>query len=213
MGNNDEAVVDPLNRWQMAAHYSAEVKDLGLGRALRNYYLILLPIGLAVLLPLGFGIGFLLSPGPVDRIHLQLGFFAAGLGLMIAAFVYRAKRINTAVVPYEPDVLALFENPQRKSLVSQVLGREPLVPGHLAVTRAGAVQLRKKSADQLVIVPYLIPLILSPQLITDSFWVWLIGAAGLSMIISALFQLRRFILAGRFLERTADGTAEVALEN
>ncbi|GAB3533460.1 hypothetical protein GCM10027403_07470 [Arthrobacter tecti] len=210
---NDEALTDPHNRWVMAAHYSAEVKDLGLGRALRSYYLLWFPIGFAVLLPLGILLDFLVFPDPPGHASLRPGIYLATLALMIGTMVYQVKRVRTSVNLYEPYVLALLERPQRRSLRRQISGREPMMREQLCVARAGAAQQRVRSAEQLVFLAPLLLLFLGTQQLTTTFWLWTAVVVVLALLIGEGFHLRRFILSGRFLERTASSTRGVLYES
>ena len=92
---------------------------------------------------------------------------------------------------------------ERKGIRRQVLGKEPLVPEHLAVARGFAVQTRKAMATQIVLLPML-PLVLIPQAFrTDTFIWWLTAIAMATQVLASISAVRQFLQAGRFLAATA----------
>lgn len=80
------------------------------------------------------------------------------------------------------DVLLSLEDAERKDIRRQVLEKTPVDPEHLVISRAAAVQLRKNLATQLI---------------------WMASGV-LVMVIGALFVVRDFRQAGRFLDRTTE---------
>ncbi|WP_209066919.1 hypothetical protein [Arthrobacter pigmenti] len=198
-------MADPWNRWPAVEYYSAEVKDLGLGRVLRNYYLIWWPLSVAVLLPLSILFTSMLVPGPRTVDSLQPAFLFAAVAVMGVSWIYLIKRVRTAVIPYDPDVLSLLDRPQRRAVRRQIFGRIQLHPEQPQVARAAAVQLRKKLAEQLIFASYLIPFIAGWQLSLEPLWFWMFTVLGAVLLAVTILDLRRFVLTGRFLERTAPG--------
>ena len=72
------------------------------------------------------------------------------------------------------------------------------------VARAAAVQLRKNLATQLIWMS-VFPLIFIPQVIRGAGFIsWFMAAGVLVMVIAALFVVRDFRRAGRFLDRTTE---------
>lgn len=75
---------------------------------------------------------------------------------------------------------------------------------HLVVSRAAAVQLRKNLATQLIWTSVL-PLVFIPQVIRGAGFIsWFMAVGVLVMVIGAIYVVRDFQRAGRFLDRTAE---------
>lgn len=149
--------------------------------------------------------------GPVGwPSHLVFGFFLAVLGAAIGGFIYNAKKIAPAAETGRIDVLLSLEDAERKDIRRQILGKTPVAPEHLMVSRAAAVQLRKNLATQLIWMS-VFPLIFIPQVIRAAGFIsWFMAAGVLVMVSGALFIVRDFRHAGRFLDRmTEPGVAGV----
>ncbi|MHA7247026.1 hypothetical protein [Arthrobacter tecti] len=181
------------------------MKDLGLGRALRNYYLIWWPISVAVLLPLTILFTSMLVPaqGMTDTFHSAL--LITAMAVAVVSWIYLVKRVYTVVTPYDPDVLTLLDRPQRRSVRRQIFGRMPLHPEQSRVARAVAVQLRKKLAEQLIFSGFTMLIVIGSLRPTEPFWVWMFAALIVVLLAVISWELRRFVLTGRFLKRTTPG--------
>ena len=108
------------------------------------------------------------------------------------------------------DVLLSLEDGERKDIRRQVLGKSPLDPDRLAVSRAAAVQLRKNLATQLIWMS-VYPFVFLPQVIRgDGFTSWLMAGGVALLLTGTLFIVRDFQRAGGFLARTAEFDASDA---
>lgn len=129
--------------------------------------------------------------------------FLAVLGCAIGGPVYNAKKIAPAVEMGRIDLLSL-EDEERKDIRRQVLGKTPVDPDHLVVSRAATVQLQKYIATQLIWFPVL-PLIFIPQVIRGAGFLSWFMAAGVALWVSGEMSVfRDFQRAGGFLDRTAE---------
>lgn len=141
---------------------------------------------------------------------MVFGCFLAALGAAIGGLVYNAKKIAPAAELGRIDVLLSLEDEERKDIRRQIRGKTPVDPGHLVVSRAAAVQLRKNLTTQLIWMPVL-PLAFIPQVIRgDGLSSWLMAVVVAAQIIATLFVAREFQNAGRFLARTAESGASGA---
>ncbi|WP_256214259.1 hypothetical protein [Arthrobacter sp. ov118] len=217
MGKETMTGIDDLmpksnDGWAKATRRSQGVADRGLDGALKAYYTRYFPAGVIILVAAGTIGGILvLGGGPGDWPHfLVFGYFLAVLGVVIGGFVYNAKKIAPAAELGKIDVLLSLEDEERKDIRRQVLGKAPIDPDHLVVSRAAAVQLRKNLATQLVWMSAY-PFVLIPQVIGgDGFSSWLM-AAGVAVIVTGImFSVRDFQRAGAFLTRTAESEAAAA---
>lgn len=101
-------------------------------------------------------------------------------------------------------MLLSLDDEERKDIRRQILGKTPVDPDHIVVSRAAAVQLRKNLATQLILLPVL-PLIFIPQVIRGAgFLSWLMAAGVAILVIGLMHVVRDFQRAGRFLDRTAE---------
>lgn len=135
---------------------------------------------------------------------LAVGFFLAVLGSAIGGLLYNAKKIAPASKPGRIDVLLSLDDEERKDIRRQILGKAPVDPDHLVVSRAAAVQLRRNVAIQLTWMTML-PLTFIPQVLrVAGFASWVMAAGVAVLVIGAMFTVRDFQRAGRFLDRTAE---------
>ncbi|MFE4230393.1 hypothetical protein ACFRJ8_21175 [Arthrobacter sp. NPDC056886] len=198
----DDLIPRSDDRWATATRRAQGIADQGLGSALKRYYTIYLPAGVIFFVAAGTVLGiFALGGATTDwPTLLGLGFILAFLGGVIGGLLYNAKKVVPAAKSGRVDVLLSLEDEERKGIRRQILGKSPVDPDHLVVSRAAAVQLRKNLARQLIWAPVL-PLILIPQLLGGSaFGSWLM-AAGVAVWV---LGVRDFQRAGRFLDRTAE---------
>ncbi|KQN86612.1 hypothetical protein [Arthrobacter sp. Leaf69] len=115
-----------------------------------------------------------------------------------------ANKIAPAAEMGRIDVLLSLDDEERKDIRRQILGKTPVDPDHIVVSRAAAVQLRKNLATQLILLPVL-PLIFIPQVIRGAgFLSWLMAAGVAILVIGLMHVVRDFQRAGRFLDRTAE---------
>ncbi len=209
MSGIDDLMPTSNDRWAKATRRAQGIADLGLGDALKTYYTRYFPAGVIILVAAGTVGGILAFGGaPADwPSFLVFGFFLGVLGAAIGGLIYNAKKIAPAVEPGRIDVLLSLEDEERKDIRRQILGKTPVDPDHLVVSRAAAVQLRKNLATQLIWMSAL-PLVFIPQGIRGAGLIsWLMAAGVVVLVIGAMVAVRDFQRAGRFLARTAQSGA------
>ncbi|SDK72920.1 hypothetical protein SAMN04487916_102307 [Arthrobacter sp. ov407] len=209
MSGIDDLMPKSNDRWATATRRAQGIADLGLGGALKTYYTLYFPAGVIILVAAGTVGGTLAFGGaPADwPSFLVFGFFLAVLGAAIGGLIYNAKKIAPAAELGRIDVLLSLEDKERKDIRRQILGKTPVDPDHLVVSRAAAVQLRKNLATQLVWMPVL-PLVFIPQVIRGAGFIsWFMAAGVAVLVIGAIYSVRDFQRAGSFLARTAQSGA------
>ena len=206
MSGIDDITPRSDERWASAMRRAQGISDHGLGGALKTYFTLYFPAGVTFLVTAGTVGGMLaFEAGPTGwPSYLVFGFFLAVLGAAIGGFIYNAKKIAPAAATGRIDVLISLEDAERKDIRRQVLGKTPVDPKHLVVSRAAAVQLRKNLATQLIWMSVL-PLVFIPQVLRGAGFIsWFMAAGVLVMVTGALFVVRDFQRAGRFLGRTTE---------
>jgi hypothetical protein len=213
MSGIDDLMAGSNDRWANAVRRAQGIADNGLGEAVKTYYTRYVPAGLVILVGAGTVAGILAFGGALAdwEPYLVFGFFLALLGVVIGGLVYNAKKVVPAAQSGRVDVLLSLDSEERKQVRRQIAGQAAIVPEHLAVTRAAAVQLRKGLATQLLLAP-LYPLIFIPQavhfaLLGDNLFGWLMAAAVGVLVIGVVFLVRDFRRAGRFLAHTTEQAA------
>jgi hypothetical protein len=210
MSGIDDLIPKSDDRWATAARRAQGIADLGVGRALKTYYTLYFPAGVIILVVAGT-VGGMLSfgGGPADwPSFLVFGCFLAVLGAGIGGLIYNAKKLAPAAEMGRIDVLLSLEDKERKDIRRQILGKTPVDPDHLVVSRAAAVQLRKSLATQLIWMPVL-SLIFIPQALLGAWFIsWFMAAGVVVLVIGEMFVVHDFQRAGRFLDRTAEPGAK-----
>jgi hypothetical protein len=188
------------SRWGAAERRSAPVRDNGIGEALRIYYTRYLLIGIPLLLALGTAGSYLLFDDGRNRWDLHF-FIAVSLmivGCWIGGWVYRAKRMKSRVELGWGEVLIALNKSDRKLLLRQIAGKDPVDPKRLAVARAVVVQLRETNATVLLYLPVAVTF-LGPA---RRAW-WYAIPMGILLGVFFYTSIRDFRRQGRFLEKTA----------
>lgn len=204
MSGIDDLRPRPNDRWAASTRQAQGIADQGLGGALKAYYTLYFPAGVIILVTAGTVGGMLaFGGGPAGwPSFLVFGFFLAVLGAATGGFIYNSKRIVPAAETGRIDVLLSLEDEERKDIRRQVLGKAPVDPEHLVVSQAAAVQLRKNLATQLIWMS-VFPLVFIPQVIRGAGFIsWFMAAGVLVMVIGAMYVVRDFRRAGRFLDHT-----------
>ncbi|MCB5275389.1 hypothetical protein BJG92_02937 [Arthrobacter sp. SO5] len=210
MSGIDDLIPKSDDRWTTATRRAQGIADLGLGGALKTYYALYFPAGVIILVTAGTVGAMLAFEGDPANwpSFLLFGFFPAVLGAAIGGLIYNAKKIAPSAETGRIDVLLSLEDEERKDIRCQVLGKTTVDPEHLVVSQAAAVQLRKNLATQLIWMSAF-PLLFIPQVIRGAgFLSWLMAAGMLVMVIGAIYVVRDFQRAGRFLDRTAEPGAK-----
>lgn len=166
MSGIDNLIPQSDEGWTTATRRAQGIADLGLGRALEMYYTRYLPAGVFFFVAPGAVLGILALGGatPDWPSLLVFGFIVAVLVAAVGGLLYNAKKVAPAAKTGRVDVLLSLEDEERKDIRRQFLGKRPVDPDHLVLSRAAAVQLRKNLATQLIWTPML-PLIFIPQLL------------------------------------------------
>lgn len=207
MSGVDRPLAEANQRWLRAADRARDVEDLGLGPAVKVYYTRFFPVLAFVCLALGAGVGLLTGEGgPPDLLLvLSMGCAFAMLGALVGGLVYNSKRIAPAVQLSSVDVLYVLTDAERKHINRQIAGRAALDHVHLPVVRAGAIQLRKGLATQLVVMPAYAFLIVgqTASLAIREDLPWLPGAMLVVGGALAALLVRDFKRTGRMVALTA----------
>ncbi|MFF2297587.1 hypothetical protein [Arthrobacter sp. NPDC058127] len=206
MSGIDDLIPKSDDRWTTATRRAQGIADLGLGGALKTYYTLYFPAGVIILVTAGTVGGMLaFGGGTADwASFLLFGFFLAVLGAAIGGLIYNAKKIAPAAEVGRIDVLLSLEDEERKDIRRQVLGKTPVDPDHLVVSRAAAVQPRKNLATQLIWMSML-PLVFIPQVLFGAGFIqWLMATSVVVLVLGTMFVVRDFQRAGRFLARTLE---------
>ncbi|CAA9277325.1 MAG: hypothetical protein AVDCRST_MAG83-3813 [uncultured Arthrobacter sp.] len=186
--------------WVAAERRSVPVRDNGIGEALRIYYTRYLLIGIPFLLAVGAAGSYLLFDDGRSRWDLHL-FVAVTLmiaGCWIGGWIYKAKRLKPRAELGWGEVLIALNKSDRKSMLRQIAGKDPVDPRRLNVARAVAVQLRESNATMLLYLPVAVAF-LSPA--RRVWWYAIPMGTLLSVFIYTL--IRDFRRQGRFLEKTS----------
>lgn len=200
----EDLLAESNDRWSRAMGKAQGVEDLGLGPVVKKYYTRYFPGGILVLLASGTWVGSLIfSAAPSSwASYLSLGFLFAMAGAGIGGLVYNSKRIAPAVRLNTVDVLFPLAADERKSIGRQITGKSPVDGEHLPVVRAGAVQLRKGLATQLVVAPAYLCLFASQFLSwvgREDALAWIMAGVIAVAITGIGFLVRDFSRTARFL--------------
>lgn len=209
MSGIDDLLVESNERWSRATRNAHDVEDLGLGQALKTYYIRFFPAGVVILVAAGAGVGLLIFGGTLSRwtSYLAFGFVLAAGGTVIGGLIYNAKKMASAARIPRADILYPLASEERKQINRQIAGKSPIDGEHLSVTRAGAVQQRKNLAKLLLLMPSNLILFISMMANWAGqggplVWVMLIAVA--LSAVGIIFLVRDFRRTGRFLASTSE---------
>jgi hypothetical protein len=210
MSGMDDLLAEANDRWARAVSNATNVKDLGLGEAVKTYYIRYFPAGALVLIAAGTALGPTVfgSAGSSWSLNLALGLLLATVGTLVGGLIYNAKKVSPAALTYRSDVLLPLESRERKHVTRQIAGKTAIDKEHLPVARAGAVQQRKSLARQLILAPAYVFLFTAQSINWAGqeeplAWIMLILVAG--WLVSIAFLVREFRRSGRFLTSTSEG--------
>lgn len=210
MAGIDDLLAASNDRWSRAMKKAQGVEDIGMGPAVKSYYTRYLPAGALALLAAGTGAGnLMIGAAPANwAAYLSVGLIFATAGILIGGLVYNSKKVGPAVRLTTVDVLFLLADEERKYINRQIAGKAPLDHDHLPVVRAGAVQLRKSLATQLVFLPayaFLFAAQAANQAGRDTLLFWVMALAAVAAILALGLLARQFRRTGRFLAGTSGG--------
>ncbi|ALE06207.1 hypothetical protein AL755_13260 [Arthrobacter sp. ERGS1:01] len=209
MSGIDDLLAEANDRWSRAMNNARDVEDLGMGEAVKTYYLRYFPAGALVLVAAGTVLGTIVFRGDGSSwsLNLAFGLLFAMAGALVGGLVYIAKKVSPAALTYRSDVLLPLENLERKHVTRQIAGKAPIEREHLSVARAGAVQQRKSLARQLVLAPAYVFLFTAQA----TNWAgqekplaWIMLMLVAVWLISIVLLVRDFRRAGRFLVSTSE---------
>jgi hypothetical protein len=145
-------------RWAKAAARAGGITDLGIGAAVRRYFLVNFPLTVLVALGVGFALAFAWPElgGNFFRTGLYLGLVLAGLGIFVVGLIYGNKIVSPLVQPRGIGVTAGLTADEVKHVRGQILAKEPVDAEDLPVLRGAAVQIREGLARQLLMSPGLV---------------------------------------------------------
>lgn len=197
-------------RWAKAANRADGLTDLGIGGAVRRYYLLHFPVTVLAAMGLALFFAFLWPPESRNFLvtGLSFGLMLGGLASCIVGFVYGSKKIGPMVQPQRIGVTVGLAADEVKKVRRQVLSKDP-VDVDLTVLRGAAVQMREGLARQLVTLPGITLLFWGQALdrgVTSALDVILLVA--LVGIMAAIgYSVRQFQQTGTFLATTDTSTS------
>lgn len=153
-----EADAGAESRWTKAASRAQGLTDLGIGGAVRRYFLVHFPLRVLAGLVVGFALAAL-WPDVAEgflRSGLYLGSLPGGLGVFVVGWVYGSKKVSSMVRDHPIGVTLGLTAEEVKHVRRQVLGKEPIDVNHISVLRGAAVQIRAGLAKQLLWSPDLL---------------------------------------------------------
>ncbi|MEC5181799.1 hypothetical protein [Arthrobacter sp. CG_A4] len=193
-------------RWTKAASRAEGLTDLGIGGAVRRFFLVYFPLTVLAALVVGFALASLwpeVAEGFLQS-GLYFGSLLGGLGVFIVGQVYGSKKVSPMARPGGIGVTVGLTPEEVKHVRRQVLGKEPIDVNHLSVLRGAAVQLREGLAKQLLWSPGLLVYFAGQSLsrgvhsVIDVIMIVLLLGMAVVLGISA----RQFLQTGAFLTST-----------
>lgn len=203
-----ESSVGADARWAKAAERAEGLKDLGIGDAVRRYFLVNFPLTLVIGLGIGFVIAYLWPDlyGGFVRSGVSTGLFLGGLAIFVVGTVYGSKKISPKVQRrLGVDVTLSLTADEVKLVRRQVMGKAPVAVHELPVLRGVAVQIREGLAKQLLTSPGLVVIFLGQATSRGVSSVWDVLMIVLLLVIIVLygFLARQYQQTGAFLRSTA----------
>lgn len=201
-------MAESADRWAGAERRSEGVSDNGLGKALRIYFTLYVPIGLVLLSVIGIALGMVLFRGEwADSLsYLFLGTGLAWIGAGVGGLIYNAKVVRSAVDMGRMNVLVSLTTSEQKQLRREILLKGPAEPRHVTVKRPAAVQMRKALATQLVVLAPILEFQFLLQALNAKYsaWWWLMAVLAIAYAVSVVLAGRQFRALGRFLANSAE---------
>lgn len=205
-----------LRRWEKSGARAEGMIDLGLGKAVRRYFLRVFPLAVLPGIAIGFAIALLWSPGKewLFPSTLYFGLVLVGIAATIDGIVYNSKKVSPLVQPRRIGVTLGLTEAEAKSVQNQILGKETPDVRKWQVLRGAAIQLRERMARQLILTAGLV-LVAFGQAVglgrMGSF-----SAIGLILLILTVpllvvtysWMVRQFRQTTAFLNKSSSGSAE-----
>lgn len=209
MSGIDDLLAESNDRWSRAKRNAQDVEDLGMGKAIKTYYIRYFPAGVLVLTAAGTVVGLLIFGGtPSGWVsYLFFGFVLAAFGSLIGGLIYDAKKVAPLARLPRVDVLFPLEGEERKQINRQIAGKSPIDGEHVSVARAGAVQQRKGMARLLLMLPsnlFLFTSLAANWAGREDPFVWVMLIAVALSIVGVVFLMRDFRRTTRFLTTTSE---------
>lgn len=137
-----------LRRWEKSGARAEGMIDLGLGKAVRRYFLRVFPLAVLPGIAIGFAIALLWSPGKewLFPSTLYFGLVLAGIAATIVGIVYNSKKVSPLVQPRRIGVTLGLTEAEAKSVQNQILGKETPDVRKWQVLRGAAISHRPHPA-------------------------------------------------------------------
>jgi hypothetical protein len=201
-----EADAGAESRWAKAASRAEGLTDLGIGGAVRRYFLMYFPFTVLAGLVVGFALASLwpdVAEGFLNS-GLYIGSLLSGLGVVVVGWVYGSKKVSPMVRSQRIGVTVGLTAAEVKHVRRQVVAKEPIDINHIPVLRGAAVQIREGLAKQLLLSPGLLIYFAGQSLsrgihsVIDVMMIVLL----LGMVVLLSITSRQFHQTGEFLTST-----------
>lgn len=207
-----EADAGAESRWTKAASRAQGLTDLGIGAAVRRYFLVHFPLTVLAGLVVGFALAAL-WPDVAEgflRSGLYLGSLLGGLGVFVVGWVYGSKKVSPMVRDHPIGVTLGLTAEEVKHVRRQVQGKEPIDVNHISVLRGAAVQIRAGLAKQLLWSPGLLIYFAGQSLSrgVQSFLDVMMIVLLLGMVVLSALTARQFHQTGLFLTSTSPSVSD-----
>jgi hypothetical protein len=153
-----EADAGAESRWDKAASRAEGLTDLGIGGAVRRYFLTYFPSTVLAGLVVGFALASL-WPDVAEGFFqsgLYIGSLLSGLGVFVVGWIYGSKKVSPMARPQRIGVTVGLTSAEVKHIRRQIMAKEPIDINHISVLRGAAVQIREGLAKQLLLSPGLL---------------------------------------------------------
>jgi hypothetical protein len=194
------------SRWAKAASRAEGLTDLGIGVAVRHYFLVVFPSILVIGLLIGFAV-VAIWPDPDGytlRSGVYFGLILTGIGTAVVGIIYGSKKITPLVQPQRPAVAVALSAEEIKYVRRQVMTGKPTDSEELPVLRGVAVQIREGLAKQLLQAPAF-PALFAGQTLFRGITSALDVAILLAVLVIAgvsVFTAHQYRRTGAFLDST-----------
>ena len=200
------------SRWAKAASRAEGLTDLGIGAAVRRYFLVYFPLTVSAALVVGFVLAFLwpdMAEGFLPS-WLVFGSLLSGLGVLVVGMVYGSKRISSLVHPSRMGVTVGLTAEETKRVRRQVLGKEPVDRHQISVLRGAAVQMREGLAKQLLWSPGFLIYFIGQFMLHGTLAVFdvVMNLLLLGMFVLLVLVARQFHRTGVFLASTVASASD-----
>lgn len=193
-------------RWAKAAKRADGLEDLGIGRAVKRYFSMPMPLAVGVSLGVGFALAILWPDafGGLLPTGLSIGLMLAGIVIFVLGLIHGSKKVSPMVQPQRMGVTVGLTSEEVKLIRRQIWQKESPDTANLQILRGAAIQIREGLAKQLLVSPGVL-LFLTGQAVPRGITSLLdLVTIVLLLALVALFVVvvRRFKQTGAFLDAT-----------